>query len=70
MNGALIAIGVRNAALRAEAEAVAAKIGRVEVDHGETGCVTPEAIPYIARAWGRKKGDPYPNALPGERGPE
>jgi 3-methyladenine DNA glycosylase AlkD len=55
MNGALIAIGVRNAALRARAEVVAAKIGRVEVDHGETGCVTPEAIPYIERAWARKK---------------
>jgi 3-methyladenine DNA glycosylase AlkD len=54
INGALIAIGVRNAGLRARAEAVAAKIGRVEVDHGETGCVTPEAIPYIERTWARR----------------
>ena len=54
MNGALIAIGVRNERLRAKAETVATKIGRVEVDHGETGCVTPEAIPYIEKTWARK----------------
>jgi 3-methyladenine DNA glycosylase AlkD len=54
MNGALIAIGMRNPALRAAAESVAARIGPVEVDHGQTGCVTPAAIPYIARAWDRR----------------
>ena len=54
MNGALIAIGVRNAALRAAAEATAGRIGIVKVDHGETGCVTPVAVPYIARTWERK----------------
>ncbi len=54
MNGALIAIGLRNDALRAAAEAVAARIGTVEVDHGKTGCVTPPAIPYLARAWDRR----------------
>jgi 3-methyladenine DNA glycosylase AlkD len=54
MNGALIAIGVRNEALRAAAEAVAREIGAVVVDHGRTGCVTPDAIPYIDRTWARK----------------
>ncbi|GAB5520574.1 MAG: DNA alkylation repair protein [Rhodothermales bacterium] len=55
MNSALIAIGMRNEALRAAAEATAERIGRVTVDHGETNCKTPDAIPYIARGWARKK---------------
>lgn len=54
MNGALIAIGLRNEALRARAEDAATHIGKVEVDHGETGCVTPEAIPYIEKGWARR----------------
>ena len=49
MNGALIAIGLRNAYLRDAATAAAARIGPVVVDHGETGCVTPPAIPYIEK---------------------
>ena len=49
MNMALIAIGGRNATLEKKAVAAANRIGRVEVDHGETGCQTPEAIPYIRR---------------------
>lgn len=54
MNGALIATGIRNETLRAAAEATAARIGPVVVDHGQTGCVTPAAVPYIARAWDRR----------------
>ncbi len=54
MNSALIAIGLRSEALRAKAEAAARRIGRVEVDHGDTGCVTPDAIPYIEKSWERK----------------
>ena len=56
MNGALIAIGMRNSKLRKQAEATAKKIGPVEVDHGETNCQTPDAVPYIAKAWERKNG--------------
>lgn len=55
MNGALIAIGCRNKSLRRKAETVAKRIGKVEVDHGETNCVTPEAIDYIARTWEHKE---------------
>lgn len=54
MNGALIAIGLRNPGLRAAAEGVAGRIGPVVVDHGRTGCVTPAAIPYMTRAWDRR----------------
>lgn len=49
MNNALIAIGVRNDALERPALAVAARIGPVAVDHGETNCRTPDAADYIAR---------------------
>jgi 3-methyladenine DNA glycosylase AlkD len=58
MNGCLIAIGGRNEALRSAAEAAAARIGTVQVDHGDTGCKTPAAIPYIARMWDRKQARP------------
>jgi 3-methyladenine DNA glycosylase AlkD len=55
MNNAVIAIGGRNPALAAAATAAAGRIGRVAVDHGETGCKTPEAAAYIARIWARKR---------------
>jgi hypothetical protein len=54
MNGCLIAIGGRNAVLRETAEAAATRIGTVKVDHGDTGCKTPAAIPYIAKIWDRR----------------
>jgi len=57
MNGALIAIGMRNPKLEKLALGAAARIGKVEVDHGETSCVTPDAAAYIlkAAAWKRKR---------------
>ena len=54
MNGALIAIGGRSPNLRRKAIAAARKIGPVEVDHGETNCKTPDAVPYIEKMWARK----------------
>lgn len=50
MNNALISIGIRNPGLQKKAVAAAKRIGVVEVDHGETGCKTPEAVSYIAKA--------------------
>jgi 3-methyladenine DNA glycosylase AlkD len=50
MNNALIAIGLRNAALQEQALRAARTIGRVEVDHGETNCKTNDATEYILRA--------------------
>lgn len=55
MNGALIAIGLRGPAFKKKAVAAARRIGKVEVDHGETGCVTPDAESYILKAAARKK---------------
>ena len=50
MNGALISIGIFKPALRKQAIAAAKRIGRVEVDHGETNCQTPDAVPSIEKA--------------------
>ena len=55
MNNALIAIGLREERLATIARAAAARIGRVEVDHGETNCKTPDAIPYMDRGWARQR---------------
>lgn len=54
MNGALIAIGVFRPHLAEKAMAAAVKIGRVEVDHGQTSCKTPDAVSYIKRALQRR----------------
>lgn len=57
MNNALISIGGSMDELRPRALEVAQAIGTIEVDHGETGCKTPAAAPYIAKmvAHGGKK---------------
>jgi len=55
MNGALIAIGMRNPQLQERAILAARKIGRVKVDHGETNCQTPDAEAYILKASRRRK---------------
>ena len=49
MNGALIAIGLRDENLRAMVLKTAGRISPVQVDHGETGCKTPDIAPYIDR---------------------
>ncbi len=49
MNNAIISIGTRNSKLQKAATAVAKRVGKVEVDHGETGCKTPDAADYIRK---------------------
>ncbi|MDI1481981.1 DNA alkylation repair protein [Polyangium sp. y55x31] len=49
MNNALISIGGYIEPLRAQALEAARVIGKVEVDHGETNCKTPDATEYIAK---------------------
>ena len=56
MNSALIAIGGYHPALTRKALAAAARIGKVEVDHGNTDCKTPDAAGYIKKVLERKKG--------------
>ena len=55
MNGALISIGVYKPALRKKTIEAAKRIGKVEVDHGETSCKTPDAGAYIEKASQRKR---------------
>jgi 3-methyladenine DNA glycosylase AlkD len=55
MNNALINIGVRNAALEKKAVAASKRIGKIEVDHGETGCKTPDAAAYIKKTLAHRK---------------
>jgi hypothetical protein len=64
MNQALIAIGGRSEALRKAALAASKKVGKVEIDHGDTACRTPEAAPYLAKMWehAKAKGFPSPSA--------
>ena len=50
MNNALIAIGVFREDFRERTYKAAKKIGKVEVDHGETNCKTPDAESYIKKA--------------------
>lgn len=54
MNSALIAIGLRTPALQDAALAAAARIGKVDVDHGDTNCKTPDAAAYIRKAAARR----------------
>ena len=68
MNQAVINIGGRSRGLRRRALASAKRLGKVEVDHGNTGCKTPDAATYIAKMWAHaeKKGFESPAAQ--ERG--
>lgn len=61
---ALIAIGCRSAALRKSVTAAAKRIGKVEIDHGDTACKTPEAVPTLEKTWAhaRSKGFESPAA--------
>lgn len=78
MNNALIGIGLRSDAFEALAMAAAKRIGKVEVEHGETGCKTPDALTYIpkAREHARKKqtkpgaSQPQPSAKADARAPK
>jgi 3-methyladenine DNA glycosylase AlkD len=49
MNTAVIAIGLRSVTCRKAALAAAKRIGKIEVDHGETECKTPDAAAYILK---------------------
>jgi 3-methyladenine DNA glycosylase AlkD len=60
MNNALIAIGGRSPALRKAALAAAKRIGKVEVDHGDTACETPVADLYIEKMWAHAKAKGFP----------
>lgn len=70
MNNAVIAIGGRNASLRRSAIAAAKRIGKVEIDHGDTACKTPDALEYIEKAWARAKAGGFESPAAHERSRE
>jgi 3-methyladenine DNA glycosylase AlkD len=70
MNSALIMIGGRSPALRKTATAAAKRIGKVEVDHGDTACKTPEAVPYIEKTWAHASAKKFTSPAAQERARE
>jgi 3-methyladenine DNA glycosylase AlkD len=52
---ALISLAGTSAAARVAAEQAVARIGPVAFDPGNTACEFPDALPYIAKIWARKK---------------
>ena len=49
MNNFVIAVGCYVAPLTEAAKQTAEKIGKVEVDMGDTACKVPDAVPYIEK---------------------
>jgi len=70
MNLAVIQIGCRNAALRKAALAAAKRIGKVEVDYGDTECKTPDAAAYIEKCWAHSTSKGFPSPAAHERSRE
>lgn len=70
MNMAVIAIGSRSEGLRKAALAAAKRIGKVDVDHGDTECKTPDAATYIEKAWAHAKAKGFASPAAQERARE
>jgi 3-methyladenine DNA glycosylase AlkD len=70
MNQAVIAIGCRSAALRNSATSAANRIGKVEIDHGDTACKTPDAAQYIDKAWSHSAAKGFASPAAQERARE
>ena len=54
MNYLLIYVGSRNKELGKKTLKVAEKIGKVEIDYGESSCQAPDAVVYIQKAIAKK----------------
>jgi 3-methyladenine DNA glycosylase AlkD len=67
MNMGVILIGCRSAALRKAATAAAKRIGKVEIDHGDTDCKTPDAVEYIEKTWAHSKSKGFDSPAAQER---
>lgn len=69
MNMVVVMIGGRSRGLRKAALAAAKRIGKVEIDHGDTACKTPDAAEYIEKGWANatSKGFESPAAQERER---
>jgi 3-methyladenine DNA glycosylase AlkD len=67
---ALIAIGCRTAGLRKSAIAAGKRIGKVEIDHGDTSCKTPEVVPTLEKTWAHAKSKGFESPAAQERNRE
>ncbi len=56
MSMAICAIGIFRPTLAKHAIATAKRVGKVDVDHGETNCKTPDAASYIEKALNHPRG--------------
>ena len=70
MNMAVVMIGCRNASLRKAALASAKRIGKVEVDYGDTDCKTPDAAQYIEKTWAHSTSKGFSSPAAHERSRE
>ncbi len=70
MLSALIAIGCRSTALRKTATAAAKRIGKVEIDHGDTSCKTPEFMATLEKTWDRATSKGFESPAAQERARE
>lgn len=70
MNLAVISIGCRNMSLRKAATAAARRIGKVEVDHGDTSCKTPDAAQVIDKTWAHSLSKKFESPAAHERSRE
>lgn len=70
MNRAVITLGGRNAVLRKAAIAAAKRIGKVEIDHGDTDCETPDAAAYIEKMWAHASAKKFASPAAQERARE
>ena len=55
MNSALIALGGYNSCLYEDVVACSGHIGPIQVDHGDTGCKTPDPVVYMQKMRVRQK---------------
>ena len=55
MNSALIALGGYNPCLYEDVVACSVRIGPIQVDHGDTGCKTPDPVVYMQKMRARQK---------------
>ena len=67
MNRAVITIGCRSPGLRKAALAAAKRIGKVEIDHGDTACKTPDPAEHIEKAWAIAKAKGFASPAAQER---
>ena len=70
MNMAVIMIGCRSSGLRKAALAAAKRIGKVEIDHGDTSCKTPDAAEYIVKSWAHSTSKGFESPAAQERSRE